>query len=111
MLAVQLALGLWGWAGAAQAGLWPAGLGATALGLVIFWGSSRLPLGESGLLQRVQRSGASTYRFVSALLRAAYQLLQGLLLGVTSLLEGDAGIMWGLLLLALFVSLIVGGKP
>ena len=45
------------------------------------------------------------------MLRGAYQASQQLVFGLTSLLEGDAGIMWGLLLLALFVSLIVGRNP
>jgi hypothetical protein len=111
VLVVQLALGLWGWDGAGQAGLWPAGLAATALGFAIFWASSRLPISDSGPFHRVQQAGVAFSRFFIALLRGAYQALQALLLGVTSLLEGDAGIMWGVLLLALFVSLIVGGKP
>jgi hypothetical protein len=111
VLLIQLILGFWGWAGARQTQSWPAGLIATALGLVIFWGRTRLKLANFGFGERMQRLRSAFVGLVTAMLRGAYQASQQLVFGLTRLLEGDAGIMWGLLLLALFVSLIVGGNP
>ena len=111
MVLMQLVLGFWGWDGARQAQSWPAGMAATALGLAMFWARSRLRLAGPRLSERIQRVSTVSGSAVAAILRPAYQALQELMQGVTNLLEGDAGIMWGLLLVALFVSLIVGGNP
>jgi hypothetical protein len=111
VLVVQLLLGLWGWAGARQAGLWPAGLFAVALGLGILWGRSRIALlaaAPAGRFEQVVRVSA---RLVQVMLHGARNALRQLLLGVSGLLEGDAGIMWGLLVLALLVSVIVHRTP
>jgi hypothetical protein len=110
MVVIQLALGLWGWDGAGQTQSWPAGMAATALGLAIFWARSRLRLAGPRTSERMQRIGSVSGSAVAAVLRPAYRAMQELIQGVTHLLEGDAGIMWGLLLVALFVSLIVGGN-
>jgi hypothetical protein len=111
LLLLQLILGFWGWEGARQTQSWPAGLVATALGLVIFWGTSRLGRANFGPGERMQRLRSTLVGIVTTMLRGVYQVAQQLVFGLTSLLEGDAGIMWGLLLLALFISLIVGRNP
>ncbi len=111
VLAIQLLLGFWGWDGARQLGLWPAGLIAAAVGLGLYWRRMRvaaLAAGPSGRFERVARLAAN---LAGATLRGAHAALGQLLVGITDLLEGDAGIMWGLLVLALLVSVIVNRTP
>jgi hypothetical protein len=111
LIAVQLLLGIWGWEGSAVGQSLIPGAAATALGLALFAGRSRLGLAR-GASQTAQPQAAETsVSMIGNMASELYGFVRRLVTGVTSLLEGQAGIMWGLLLLALFVSLIVGGNP
>ncbi len=110
-LAIQLVLGFWGWDGARQLGLWPAGLSAVAVGLGLSWGRMRVAVLAAGPSGRFERGARLATNVAGAILRSAHIALRQLLVGLTNLLEGDAGIMWGLLVLALLVSVIVHRTP
>jgi hypothetical protein len=106
---IQLLLGIWGWQGSA---VWQAllpGAAASLLGLILFAGRSRLGLTGGAAARAVQGAAERVVGLMASLASGLYAMTGRLVASVTSLLEGQAGIMWGLLLLALFVSLIVGG--
>jgi hypothetical protein len=111
LLFVPVLLAFWGWDGALQIGGWIAGLVTTAIALGLFWGKARLPVlspvPAHWLPERTTDLAARLYQE----LRRLYLALQRTSASVSGLLEGEAGIMWSLVLLALFVSLIAGRKP
>jgi hypothetical protein len=111
VVGIQLLLGFWGWRGSA---VWQAlipGAAASVLGLILFAGTSRLGLGEGASARAMQVAAERSISLMGDLAIGLYAISERLVASVTSLLEGQAGIMWGLLLLALFVSLIVAGNP
>jgi hypothetical protein len=111
LMGIQVLLGVWGWQGAA---VWQAlvpGAIATVLGAILFAGRSRLGIDGGTASRTVQRAGERFVTLMQDLALGVYSISGSLIASVTGLLEGEAGIMWGLLILALFVSLIVGGTP
>lgn len=103
-------LGLFGWDGALTLGTLPAGLAAAALTGVLYWLRPRL-----AFLNPVRAHWVKPEARTSRL-DAFYGVLWGLYRQVgrfsgfiTSLLEGDGGILWALLFLVLFLSLLVPG--
>jgi len=110
LLAVQVLLGLWGWGGAFQFGLWPAGLSATLLSLALLWAVPRFPL-LNPVRAHWLRPASSTwldnlYRGLWVLYRRLTEVSQAF----SNILEGDGGIMWTLLFLVLFISLFSGAR-
>jgi hypothetical protein len=111
LVGIQVLLGLWGWQGAAVWQSLVPGAIATVLGVVLFAGRSRLGLGGSAVTRFVQSAAERFVTLMRGLALGVYAISGRLVASMTGLLEGEAGIMWGLLLLALFVSLIVSGNP
>jgi hypothetical protein len=110
LLLTQILSGLVGWDGALQIGFWPAGLAVSLLTLGLIWATPRLRL-----LNPIR---AHWVRPASSGLNAAYRGLWSLYnsLGrlsgaITTTLEGTSGVMWTLLFLVLFVSLMTQGTP
>lgn len=107
-MSIALLLGLWGWEGARQVGLWWAALVALALaaGLVAL---------SLTVMQRIIRRGGGANTWVNTLritwlfdsIWSAYRFLGRVSNIVTGALEGDGGILWSLLLLVLLLSLFV----
>jgi hypothetical protein len=104
-LAALLVLGVWGWDGAAAIGLWwvalivialAAGLVALALTVLPRLGPGRGGTGQWGDILHLN----SLYRVVWAVYRALGQISRL----ATDTLEGDGGMLWSFLLLALLVS-------
>jgi len=109
-LIAGILLGLIGWPGARLIGAPLAALPVIPLAAGLVWAKRRLPILNPGSAEwfpkwltgpaaSVRREGS---RFADSLQRLAT--------GVTRTMEGEAGIMWGLLFLVLFVSLIAGGS-
>jgi hypothetical protein len=98
----QLLLGLIGWAGAFQVGAWLQALITIVLTLGLAWATPRLrilnPIRAHWVGSTV--SGLST----------AYSGLWGIY-NIFRRVEGEGGIMWTLLLLALFISFMAQGTP
>jgi hypothetical protein len=107
-LVIQVLLGLIGWDGARQVGSWLIALIASLLTLGLVWGTRRFRIFNPVRAHWVTTAGAgvnSLYQWLWSLYRGLARLAQG----ITDALEGDGGIMWTLLFLVLFISIIVQG--
>ena len=107
----SLLLGFIGWDGALKLGTWTAGLIASLLSLGLLWLTPRLRILNPVRAHWVRPSSPNW-------LDRGYQALWGLYrrLGrlsdiFTRALEGESGIMWTLLFLALFISLFTQRVP
>jgi hypothetical protein len=110
LLLLQVLLGLLGWEGALQVGVWLVGLVAAFLTLVLIWATPRLRLLNPIRAHWIQPASSwldGSYRSLWSL----YRLLGRMSQAMTSTLEGDGGILWTLLFLVLFVSLMTRGAP
>jgi len=105
-----LSLGFFGWAGALQIGVVPAAVTATVLGGGLGWffwrvpGLQRvvLPAVQSG--ERVAGASASAFHVLSTITWALYRTAGRASSLVARTLEGDGGLLWTLVVLALFLS-------
>jgi hypothetical protein len=104
LAAISILLGLWGWDGAPIVGQWWAAVvtigltaGFTALALTIL--VRLVPASSSNQWTRIFR----LERFYDTL-TAIYNFLRGIANIITSSLEGEGGLLWSLLLLALILS-------
>lgn len=111
MLFVQLLLGFWGWDGSMQVGAWLAGLIASILTLGLLWATPRFTILNPIRAHWVQPTTASRLDRLYQNLWAVYRWLARISQTISTTLEGEGGIMWALLFLILFVSLIVQRKP
>lgn len=105
----QVLLGLWGWEGARQVGIWWAALTALVLSAGLAWLAIKV-------LTRLTIPGATSrwgdvlrlnwlYRAAWAIYRSLGQVSQV----ITSTLEGDGGVIWSFILLLLALSLLISG--
>jgi len=105
----QVLLGLWGWDGARQVGVWWAALTALALSAGLAWLSTKV-------LTRLTKPGATSrwddvlrldwlYRAAWGMYRSLGQVSQI----ITSTLEGDGGLIWSFIILLLALSLLIPG--
>jgi hypothetical protein len=108
LLSVQFLLGFLGWDGAAQTGNLILALPASFLALGLVWGTRRFRILNPVRAHWVSAADSG----VNGLYQGLWSLYHGLArmgLAVTDALEGEGGIMWTLLFLALFISIITGG--
>jgi hypothetical protein len=109
-LLVGMVLGFWGWPGALRIGTPLAGLLVIPVATALAWAKRRMPL--------LNPAPAEWFpAWLSAISATARREgsevggnLQRLAESITRTMEGEAGIMWGLLFLVLFISLIAGGN-
>jgi hypothetical protein len=106
-LAMLLLLGVWGWPGALQTGVWPAFLTSALMtgGLLWQWPRLKMPVhahwlkpSSTSWLDRLYHGLTSMYGAAGFLSRT-----------FSTLLEGDGGILWTLTFLILFISLLTSG--
>ncbi|RME89776.1 MAG: hypothetical protein D6770_03775 [Anaerolineae bacterium] len=105
---LHLSLGLWGWEGARMIGHWWVGLTATLLALGITWPGSRL----SFLQPRAHWVRPTNRPWLDGLYRVLgglYRLIRAIGNLAARVLEGEGGILWTLLFLTLFISLLSRG--
>ncbi len=107
-----LLTGLWGWPGSLQLGAWAMALVMLALaGLV---GLAYLRLRRLVIPQREEpaEEGISNFarmqEFLAGLLWGLYRLVGRLFGYLSALLEGDGGLLWTLLLLLIFITVLRG---
>lgn len=110
LIITQLLLGWIGWQGAAQIGAWLQAIIASLLTFALFWATRRFRIFNPVRAHWVT-STASGLNSIYQGLWDIYRTLARMSHAVTLALEGEGGIMWTLLFLALFVSLIVQGTP
>jgi hypothetical protein len=103
-------LGLLGWPGAMQIGAPIAALMVIPVAAALIWAKRHVPILNPA---SAERSSGWMRAAAAPLRREGERLVEGaqrLLMGFTRTIEGEAGIMWALLFLVLFVSLIAGGR-
>lgn len=105
---ISLALiGAWGWQGARQIGLLPAAIAVGLLGAGLAWARRRWGFWPP-LVQPPHRASRRQGSGIRLWLGALDGQVHGLTRGITDVLEGEAGIMWSMLVLILLVSLMAG---
>jgi hypothetical protein len=110
LIVFQLLLGLFGWDGARQVGAWLEALLTLILTFGLVWATPRFRLLNPIRAHWVgpAASGIST---VYSGLWVIYRLLGRISEAITATLEGEGGIIWTLLFLILFISLLTQGTP
>lgn len=110
LVVIVLVSGLWGWPGALQLGAWIVALVLVVLGgLAVF---SVFRFGSFVSPQAPSPAEFSPTRFallqdaLAGVLWSVYRAIGRLFMYAANLLEGDGGLLWTLLLLVLFVSLL-----
>ncbi len=102
-------LGFWGWQGALSIGLWFLAIVATFLMLLLIWLRPRIralnPLQAHWLKPDTERGFQRFYGVFWGL----YYSLRNLSHQISNILESDGGILWALLFMILFASLLSGG--
>ena len=111
LLLMIIVLGLFGWDGARQLGNWIMGLIASILTVVLLWLTPRLRILNPVRAHWVRPTNASWLERGYQTLWGIYRQLARLSNAFTNLLEGESGIMWTLLFLALFISFFRQGTP
>jgi len=109
LLAAQILLGFIGWEGAFESGSWIQAMIASLLTLGLVWGFRRFRIFNPVRAHWVSAAGAgvnSIYQWLWSLYRGLARLSQT----ITESLEGEGGIMWTLLFLALFILVITRGN-
>ncbi|MCJ7433811.1 MAG: hypothetical protein MUO77_10025 [Anaerolineales bacterium] len=104
-------LGLFGWDGSLQLGAWAIGLIASLLTFGLVWAMSRIRTLNPARAHWIQPANSSWLERAYRVLWDLYRQLGQITQTVTTILEGNSGIMWTLLFLALFVSLMAQRNP
>lgn len=110
LIALQVLLGLIGWDGARRIGGWQYAVFASLLTLSLVWATPRFRLlnpTRAHWVVPMSPSSSGLYGFLWNIHNALGRLNQALI----SALEGDGGVMWILLFMVLFISLMKQGTP
>jgi hypothetical protein len=110
LIFVQFLLGLFGWNGALEVGAWLQALIVSLLTFGLVWATPRFRI-LNPIRAHWVTSTASRLNGVYQGLWGLYRFLARLSQSIIVTLEGEGGIMWTLLFLALFVSLLSQGSP
>jgi len=111
LLLTILILGFFGWNGTLQLGSWIAGLIASLLTLGLLWLTPRLRILNPVRAHWVNRSNPSWFDVGAEALSGIYRQIGRLGNSLANVLEGESGMMWTLLFLALFISFFIQGTP
>jgi hypothetical protein len=111
LLMMVILLGLFGWDGTLQFGNWIMGLIASILTIGLLWLTPRLRILNPVRAHWVRPTGSSWLDWSYQHLWGLYRQLARLSNAFTNMLEGESGIMWTLLFLALFISFFTQGTP
>ncbi len=111
LLLTGVMLGFFGWEGALRLGTWITGLIASLLSLGLLWLTPRLRILNPVRAHWVRPTSPNWLDYGYQLLWGVYRQLGRLSNVITGVLEGESGIMWTLLFLALFISLFTQRTP
>jgi hypothetical protein len=106
-LVVGIGLGLWGWPGALQLGPWAATAVVLMVTAALVWGKQRLGLLSPSPMHWTPHAVARLLPAIGQELARLQDVLHRVAMTITRTLEGEAGILWSLVVLVLFVSLII----
>src|SRR6185503_9985092 len=104
LLVTMLGLSFVGWDGSLQIGSWYLGLGAALLAAGLIWLTPRLRILNPVRAHWVGLDNPSWLDWVYQAFWNVYYQLSRLGQALSTLLEGESGVMWTLLFLALFIS-------
>jgi hypothetical protein len=110
LIAFQLLLGWVGWDGARQVGAWLQALLVSILTFGLVWATPRFRVLNPIRAHWVSPAASGLSTFYGSLW-VIYRALGRMSQAITVTLEGESGIMWALLFLVLFVSLLAQGTP
>lgn len=108
LILMQLLLGLIGWDGASQIGAWLLAVIASLLTFGLLWATPRLRI-LNPLRANWATPSTSSETSVYGFLGGIYQFVSQISRTISNTLEGESGLMWTLLFLVLFVSLMTQG--
>ena len=111
LVACQLLLGFIGWDGALQVGAWLQAAIASLLTVGLVWATPRFRILNPIRAHWVKNSAASRMDDLYISFWAIYRIFRRLSKIVTLTLEGESGIMWTLLFLVIFISMMTQGLP
>lgn len=111
LLILSLLLGLFGWSGILRIGNWLGGLVAAVLTAGLLWLIPRLRILNPVRAHWVRPTSAAWQEGVYQALWNLYRRLRRISNMLSNALEGESGIMWTLLFLALFISFFTQGRP
>jgi hypothetical protein len=112
LLSTLTLLGLWGWKGAFQIGSWLSALISVSLAGVILWLFPRLSLLAPARAHWVRPPSAGAWMdWLFGLLWGLYRVLGRFSRALLSILEGEGGILWALLFLVFFLTLLTQKAP
>jgi hypothetical protein len=100
-----LVLGATGWDGAGQIGAWIPALISTVLTVVLSIILVRIPT-PARLESRLISKPAAWVEFVASLGWGLFRTIRGLLDILTAIFEGDGGVLWTILFLVVFISIL-----
>jgi hypothetical protein len=111
LLIMSVLLGLFGWDGKLQFGNWIMAAVSSALTAGLLWLTPRLRILNPARAHWVRPGGASRLDWGYRTIWGVYRRLGTVSNALTNMLEGESGIMWTLLFLALFISFFVQRTP
>jgi hypothetical protein len=111
LLITCLLLGFFGWEGARRLGAWVPALITSILAILLVWLTPRLRVLNPIRAHWVRPTGNPWLTSLARQLWNLYQGLGHLSRVIANTLEGEGSIMWTLLFLALFISLMLKGNP
>jgi len=111
LLITIIGLSLFGWGGTLQLGNWLAGIAASLHAAGLLWLTPRLRILNPVRAHWVRPTGPGWFDRGYQLLWSGYQQISRLSNSLSNVLEGESGIMWTLLFLALFISFFTKGRP
>jgi ABC-type amino acid transport substrate-binding protein len=111
LLLMIIGLSLIGWDGSLQLGNWLMGLSASLLAMGLFWLTPRLRILNPVRAHWVRPANPSWLDWLYRNLWNGYRLLSRFSNSLSGLLEGESGIMWTLLFLALFITFFTQRIP
>jgi hypothetical protein len=108
LILMELLLGLIGWDGARQTGALLLAITASVLTFGLFWATPRFGIFNP---VRTNRAGSTSSAETGGygFLWGIYQFVSQISSTISNTLEGDGGLMWTLLFLVLFVSVMAQG--
>jgi hypothetical protein len=110
LLLTILLLGIWGWDGAGRIGGWLPAAVSAILALALIWATPRVRLLNPIRAHWVRADRSLWLRGMYRLFAGLYRSLDALSESISTALEGEGGIMWTLLFLALFISFMIRGS-
>lgn len=110
LIVTQLVLGLIGFDSVSKIGAWVQALIASILTFLLLWASRRMRIFSPVRAHWVSSTESSVNTIYQGLW-SIYYFFGRLSRMITQVLEGEGGIMWTLLFLILFISLITQGTP